>query len=140
MFNIAKKSLISKTFPDAVNKLAACSTFGDEKVVYNVMRMKQAVEKTWTATHKEWVTLLTKYVQKTETGGFKVENNDFVWLEGVDAATATKEIEAFGETEVTIDRYPLPSKVVVPARLTAIDLESLGNLVAEHATLEAVPS
>lgn len=125
MFKIKYKDLRQNSFHQAMVKLATCTTFGNVKVTYNVMRMAKALEKELSTSQKIWSDLLEKLVKKKEDGSWETDKGQFVFKDGLDPEASKKELEGFHDMEIEIDRFPLKIQDLVPAQLCAADMAAL---------------
>lgn len=130
MIELAKSSLRSQSFKVALTKLADCPSL-DSKVAYRLMRTVKALDKEAVTTHNGWIELLKKFVPVNEAGSFVLneEKTEFAWSEGVDPAEAKKEILAFGESLITLDRDRFELEQLAPACLSASELAALEPLI-----------
>ena len=133
MFKISYMDIRSQAFRTAFGKLSDCDGFADFKVGYNIMRMLKILDKALKASNEEWARLVTKLVVINEKGEASVKNGDFEWKEGVDPAAGRAEFEAFGNTEVTIDRLQLRPEDLKPAKLSPAELSAIYSLLEDMA-------
>lgn len=130
MISITLGTLRSEPFRLALSKLVTEPNL-DTKTAYSVMRLSRVLEQHTLDSQKEWVTMLSKYVE-SEGSKWKLneEKTDFAYLDGVDKETAKTAIIEFLGKKVEIDREKLDLTKLEPAKLTAADLSVLEGIIS----------
>lgn len=129
MFKLDYSRLRSDSFAQALKKISACTDF-DPKTAYRIMRTSKVLNDVFLDSQKEWVALLSKYVPK-DGNSWKMNESgsDFLWNEGVNPEQVKKEIKEFGEKTIEVERYPFSLEELAPAKLSASEMDSLGELI-----------
>jgi septum formation topological specificity factor MinE len=129
MITATRGHLRSDPFKASISKLV--NAIGLEtKVAYNVMRLAKELEKTLVELQKDWIQLVSKYVQVDGTQWkLNEEKTDFAYLDGIDAKEAKDAISAYMEQKVEIDREPLKLEDLEAAMLSPSDLSVLEPLL-----------
>lgn len=130
MISLTLGTLRSEPFRLALSKLVTEPNL-DTKTAYSVMRLSRALEQHTLDSQKEWVTMLSKYVE-SEGSKWKLneEKTDFAYLDGVDKEAAKTAIIEFLGKKVEIDREKLDLTKLEPAKLTAADLSVLEGIIS----------
>jgi len=135
MIELTLGTLRSEPFRMALTKLVTEPNL-DTKTAYNLMRLSKVLEQHTLDSQKEWVTMLSKYVE-AEDSKWKLneEKTDFSYLPGVDKETAKNAIVEFLSKNVEIDREKLDLEKLTPAKLTAADLSVLESIISVPAEI-----
>lgn len=123
-------SLRSDSFKTSFTKLTNADKL-DVKTTYNIMRLANLLEGHVKTSQKEWIKLLTKYVQ-TDGMQWKLneDKSDFAYLDGIDAETAKAAVNEFLAKTVEIDRHKLDLNLLEGAGLSANDLAILTDIIS----------
>lgn len=129
MISLTLGTLRSEPFRLALSKLVTDPNL-DTKTAYSVMRLSRVLEQHTLDSQKEWVTMLSKYVD-SDGSKWKLneEKTDFSYLPGVDKEAAKTAIIEFLGKKVEIDREKLDLTKLEPAKLTAADLSVLEGII-----------
>lgn len=129
MITVDYGTLRSEPFKASLSKLVTATDL-EPKTAYRVMRLAKDLETKLRDSQKEWVKLLSQYVQ-TDGSQWKLneEKTDFAYLDGVDKDVAKKEIMAFLSKKTEIEREKLDLEALSTAKLSAADLSALEALI-----------
>lgn len=135
MISLTLGTLRSEPFRLALSKLVTEPNL-DTKTAYSIMRLSRVLEQHTLDSQKEWVTMLSKYVD-SDGSKWKLneEKTDFAYLPGVDKEAAKTAIIEFLGKKVEIDREKLDLEKLTPAKLTAADLSVLEGIISVPAEI-----
>ena len=133
MFKVTYKQLRSDALKSALVKIATSSDYKNINCLKKVAALVKAVEEKLHTSQKDWVALADTLIQKdAEKGNYKfTEQKGPVWLEGVEAEKADKQIEDFLAKEVIIEAPKISITDIASVVLSPADIVNLSPVLAD---------
>lgn len=120
MLTLTYKDIRNPDFPTAMRKVASCPDFKTPALLTRAVKAYKAIVENETACVEVIKKLQLQHGQQQEDGSTKIVNH-----EGF-----TKDMEELLKTEFTIDIEAFKFNDLLPAKLSAIDINALGVLVS----------
>jgi len=129
---IARAKFREPNFRGALTKLSECPNL-ETKVAYNLMILLRKIDQSSHEVANGWKDLISDVAARDEKGDLKVdlEAGEFVWKDGVDAATAKTRLVEYGASKVDTGRNKFTLVDLDGAALSAVELGALSDIYLE---------